>query len=84
MLDAFIIEEIRKEEEAKRRERRQQPYLPVPARMPYEPLKRGENEDKPERGYWDSGRGDSRGRDIWDGCTIDMKSDCSQQGNYML
>lgn len=80
MLDAFIIEEIQKRKIADQEKGRRQPGLYVPDWMPDEPLKQGE-EEKPQRGYWDSGRDDSSG----DGCVVfDMGSLRTQRDMYKL
>lgn len=61
MLDAFIIEQIRKDEEQRRRDRRQQPYLPVSDRLPYTPP----DTRSPSRGYLDIHRGEEEdSRDV--------------------
>jgi len=72
MLDAFIIEEIVQRKEIERQEKgRRQPYLPIPDRMPYEPLQR-EGGEAPRREYW---RNEDKEGEGEDGCVIiDMKS----------
>ena len=71
MLDAFIINEIRKEEDAQRWRKGQQPFLPVPDRMPYAPPKR--EEEPGRRGYYDSESNDfDPRRDARDDCVIEM------------
>lgn len=70
MLDAFIIEQIRTQEEAERQRKGQQPYLPVPT-MPYRPPER---EGEPvRRWYYDSGDNDfDPRRDSRDDCVVNM------------